>query len=215
MSTQRRVLVVGAGGHARVCIEALLDDEDTTVVGCVSSDGSAISGLDAVMLGLDAELEEIAAAHAATHVFVAIGDNATRAQMMARCWASGLLMASAISRHSMLSWSAAVSEGAAVLPGAVVNAATQVGQGAIINTGAHIDHDCDIGDFAHIAPGVAIAGGVSIGTRAFIGIGARVIPGITIGHDATVGAGAVVIRDVPAGATVVGVPARLLHQRTR
>ena len=64
----------------------------------------------------DAELEEIAAAHAATHVFVAIGDNATRAQMMARCWASGLLLASAISRHSMLSWSAAVSEGAAAVP---------------------------------------------------------------------------------------------------
>ncbi len=48
-----------------------------------------------------------------------------------------------------------------------------------------------------------------VGRGAAIGSGAVVLPGLTIGPRATIGAGAVVVRDVPEGATVTGVPARV------
>ncbi len=49
-----------------------------------------------------------------------------------------------------------------------------------------------------------------IGDNVFVGAGARVLGGICIGNDVTIGANAVVVHDVPDGATVVGVPARVI-----
>lgn len=53
----------------------------------------------------------------------------------------------------------------------------------------------------------------SIGDNVFIGAGARVLGGIELGDGAVIGANAVVIGDVPAGATAVGIPARVRAQR--
>jgi acetyltransferase-like isoleucine patch superfamily enzyme len=89
-----------------------------------------------------------------------------------------------------------------------VNAAAEIGRGVIVNTSASVDHDCRVGEFAHLAPGSVLGGEVVVGARAFVGLGARILPCVTIGEEAVVGAGAVVLRDVPPGATVVGVPAR-------
>ena len=52
-----------------------------------------------------------------------------------------------------------------------------------------------------------------VGDRVELGAGCIVLGGIRIGDDARVGAGAVVTKDVPAGATVVGNPARILERR--
>jgi maltose O-acetyltransferase len=54
---------------------------------------------------------------------------------------------------------------------------------------------------------------VEIGRNVWIGGGAILLPGVTIGEDAIVGAGSVVTRDVPAGVTVAGNPARLISAR--
>ncbi len=210
-----RVLIIGAGGHARVCVESLRDDATLEVVGAVSRDGTSIEGFDVEMFGTDADLNMATQRARSTAGFVAIGDNRARSDAAERWASTGAALVCAISRHAVVSRSADVTEGAAVLPGAVINAATTVGRGAIVNTNASVDHDCVVGAFAHVAPGVAIGGGCTIGDRAFVGIGARVIPGITIGDDAIVGAGAVVIRDVPAGAVVVGVPARPIERADR
>lgn len=205
-----RVLVLGAGGHARMCLEALQSRGSVVVVGAVSADGTGIDSLGVPVLGLDVDVEEIAQREGVTTFCVAIGDNSSRERHTRRLTERGHLITDAISSSAVVSPSATLGSGVQLMPAAVVNAAARIGDGTIVNTNASVDHDCRIGDFVHVAPGVAIGGDVTIGDRAMVGLGARVLPGISIGADATVGIGAVVIRDVAAGATVVGVPAREL-----
>lgn len=80
---------------------------------------------------------------------------------------------------------------------------TQVGPGVQILTADHPR------DPAERAAGVEFGRPIVIGRNVWIGGGALILPGVTIGDDAVVGAGAVVTRDVPAGRTAVGNPARL------
>ncbi|MEM8787160.1 MAG: sugar O-acetyltransferase [Pseudomonadota bacterium] len=90
-------------------------------------------------------------------------------------------------------------------------APVRIGDGAMLGPAVQIycaEHDQDP---AARARGMEIARPVTIGANAWIGGGAIVLAGVTVGDDAIVGAGAVVTRDVPAGATVTGNPAR---QRT-
>jgi acetyltransferase-like isoleucine patch superfamily enzyme len=57
------------------------------------------------------------------------------------------------------------------------------------------------------------AKGIDIGANVWIGSGARILDGVHIGRHAVIGAGSVVTKAVPEGATVVGVPARVIRQR--
>lgn len=104
----------------------------------------------------------------------------------------------------------------------------EIHPGARIGRRFFIDHGMGvvIGETAEIGDGVLLYQGVvlggtslqkgkrhpTIGNNVVIGAGAIVLGPITVGDNARIGAGSVVIRSVPAGATVVGVPARLVGQ---
>ena len=79
---------------------------------------------------------------------------------------------------------------------------TQIGPGVQILTADHPR------DSARRRARLEFARPIVIGADVWIGGGAIVLPGVSIGDEVIVGAGAVVTRDVPAGATVVGNPAR-------
>ena len=203
-----KLLMIGAGGHARMCLEILQDAAQFDVVGAVSTDGTGSANLGIPVLGRQADVMNLTETEAVTTFCVAIGDNLSRQEihrdLTQRGWTAALLT----SADAVISRSAQLGVGCQIMPAAVVTAATSIGVGTIVNTNASIDHDGQIGDFVHVAPGVAIGGDVAIGDRSLVGLGARILPGVVVGADVIVGAGAVVIDDVPDGTTVLGVPAR-------
>jgi sugar O-acyltransferase (sialic acid O-acetyltransferase NeuD family) len=101
-----------------------------------------------------------------------------------------------------------IGEGSQILAGAQVLAETIIGKQCIINTNASVDHENVLEAGVEVAPGATLCGLVKIGINGWICAGATILPRISIGADAIVGAGAVVTEDVPAGLTVIGVPAR-------
>jgi sugar O-acyltransferase (sialic acid O-acetyltransferase NeuD family) len=146
----------------------------------------------------------------ADHFVVAIGSNRIRAMLFDRCLDADLEPWSPIHPSATVASSAMIGQGTQIVAGVIVNPHAKIGHNVILNTGCTVDHDNVIGDHAFIAPGANLGGDVTVGEGAFVGIGASVLPGVTIGPGATVGGGAVVIEDVPADATVVGVPARVI-----
>lgn len=144
---------------------------------------------------------------------IGIGNNAIRQKITHTLEKQGVRLLSLIHPSAVVSQYASIGDGTVVFAGVAVNADAVVGCGVILNTNCSIDHDCVLGDFAHVSPGANLAGGVTVEKLAWVGIGACVHQQTTIGGAAMVGAGAVVLKDVPAGATVVGNPAKeLLRQ---
>ena len=89
---------------------------------------------------------------------------------------------------------------------------TEIGDGTKIDNLVHIAHNVKIGKHCLIIAGAVIGGSAVIGDRVYVGMGALIKNKVHIGDDAVIGMGAVVLKDVPAGWTVVGNPAKRLEK---
>lgn len=207
--SQTRLVVLGAGGHAKVVLE-ILREGGADVIGLLDHDTTPRRVLGVEVIGDDGRLGELRDA-GVCRAFVAVGDNRLRAELARKVQAAGYVLANAISPGAKVSASVQLGHGIAVMGGAVINAEAQLADLAILNTGAILDHDVSLGEAAHVGPGCALAGGVRVGARVFLGVGVSVIPRATIGDDTVVGAGACVVSDLPASVLAVGVPARVIR----
>lgn len=209
---------LGAGGHAKVLIE-LLRGRGWEIVGLTDTDAARWGGLvlGVPVLGGDEELTRLGAGGRRSFdaAFVAVGTPRGDTGPRRRAWdllrRHGFEVIGGVHPTAVISPSATLGPGAQILAGAIVQADARVGANVLVNDGVIVEHDDVIGDHAHLASGARLAGGVTIGEGAHVGLGAVVREGTRVGRNAIVGAGAVVLTDVPDGAVVVGVPARVIR----
>ncbi|WP_411861066.1 acetyltransferase [Pseudomonas sp. PDM13] len=195
--------ILGAGGHGKVVLDAYV--RDGRDVRLFDNDPSRVGGR---LLGHVIELQP-ALINSSLFGHLAIGDNVTRRRLLAALEDQVLGWFTVIHPHSSIAISAKVAEGCFVAAHAIVGPDAIVGRSTIINHGAIVDHDCRVGECCHVAPNSTLGGGVTLGNEVLVGSGAVILPGICIGDGVRIGAGAVVTRNAPAGAVLVGVPARI------
>ncbi len=206
--------VWGAGGHAKVVIDAMRVGKDGDCRIVLIDDDPTLRGkriLGAIVEGGNDWLDRQDRTDCV--IVPAIGDNRHRENAMEWGRTHGFALASVRHPSAIVGLEAQIADGCFLAPGSIVISAAHLSAGAIVNTGASVDHDCLIGSTVHIGPGARLCGNVSLGTRVLVGVGASIAPGCRIGDDAIVGAGAAVIWDVPPGSVVGGTPARELGKK--
>jgi sugar O-acyltransferase (sialic acid O-acetyltransferase NeuD family) len=200
------LLVVGAGGHARVVADAALTMGKWQRVSFLDDKLAASSLTGLAIVGTTADLEKLRAEFDAA--VIGIGAAHVRLQLLERCRLAGYEIPAIQHRAAAVSSYATLGPGVVVFAQAAINPGATLEKGCIVNTGATVDHDCHLQAGVHVCPGAHLAGNVSVAARSWIGIGACVKQGVSIGADVTVGAGAAVVCDIESGLTVMGVPAR-------
>jgi UDP-perosamine 4-acetyltransferase len=213
--TPRKIIGLGAGGHAKVVIDVLRATPAIEIIGLLDPradlHGTSVAGVPVIG---DDRLVPTLAANGVSAAFIGVGGAGsmrTRRSLYELAGRHALDVVAAIHERAIVSALATVGHGATIFAGAIVNAAAVLGANVLINTAAVVEHDVVLGNHVHIASGARLGGGVRVEQSAFIGMGAVVRQGIKVGAFALVGAGAVVVDDVPERAVVVGVPARVIR----
>lgn len=212
-TSEEKMILIGAGGHARVIIDALrvasrLDE----IYGIVDQKLEVGSFVDEIkVVGRDEDLK-VFYEKGIKKAFIAVGslgDCSTRKELASKLKLFGYQFPIIIHPAATLSPKASLSAGTFVGAGSIIQTGSRLGQHVIANTGSIIDHDCIVGDFCHIAPGVSMSGGVIIGDETHVGTGSNIIEYRKIGKRCVIGAGSVVIRDIPDDTRAFGVPSRI------
>lgn len=204
--SRRDIVIIGAGGHAKVVISTLFE-LNFKIVGILDDDPNKWNQkvFNVPIIG---PIELLKTGNYELGI-VAIGDNKIRNEIVNK-YGNFCKWVSIIHPFSYVHPSVQIGEGSVIFAGVVIQPDVIIGKHVIVNTSASIDHDCNIEDFVHIAPGCHLAGGVYVGEGSLIGIGSSIIPYKKVGKWSIIGAGSVVINDIPDCVTVVGVPARIL-----
>ena len=205
----RDVLIVGAGGLGRELLGWLRDSPDCGTSGepvGFLDDDPTVAERD-LPLPWRGKIDDFSA-DGSTMVVLALGNSAPRREVGQRLRELGAEFLTFVHPSVILGERVAIGEGSVICPRCVLTTDISLGQWCFLNLAVTVGHDVRMGDWVSVSSQVDLCGGVYVEDGAWMGSGARVIPSRVIGKDARVGAGSVVIRNVPAGATVFGNPAK-------
>jgi UDP-perosamine 4-acetyltransferase len=196
-NSKKPVIILGAGGHAKVITEALVQSGES-ILGLIAPDkekGSKCFGVD--VLGNDDEL----LSYSPREVLLANGigalpGKAFRWELASKMRKQGFNFIRVIHPSAIISDDVMLEEGAQIMAGSIIQPGSSIGKDSIINTRVSIDHDCSIGGNCHLAPGVVLCGSVCVSKGVFLGAGSVVIQNIFIENDSFVRSGSIVFKSI-------------------
>lgn len=156
-----KIVIIGAGGHAKVVCDAILCSGKYTIAGFVDAKvpvGTVVMDDYKVILSQD-ELDKLK--NTVDYFIVAIGNNEIRAKLYNEL-KQFLKPAVIIHPAAAIARNAKIGEGAVVLANSVVNALGVIGENTIVNSGVVVDHESVIGDHVHLSIGTMVGSNSSV-----------------------------------------------------
>ena len=213
----KRVVIIGAGGHARDTAwharEVNAQTPSFDVLGFVVSDLARLGPHDSPVLGDESWI--------ARHrqqidgLILGIGNPRVRAQVAARLQDRfpELDWPTIVHPSALLDWDTAeIGRGVLLGAGVIGTVNVRIEDFAVLNPSVTLGHEAVVGACSVMNHASGLSGGTTIEREVLVGTGARVLQYRRVGARARIGAGAVVTKDVPAGETWVGVPAHRLER---
>ena len=140
---------------------------------------------------------------------VAVGEPSARETLFLRLMGNDIKLASLIDPTAIVSRTATIGAGSIICEYSTIHAGVELGRNTLIQPFCNIGHDIIVGDHSVLSTFCAPGGGAVFGERVYVGMQASIMELLDIGDDVIIAMGSSVFRDVPAGATVVGNPARI------
>jgi sugar O-acyltransferase (sialic acid O-acetyltransferase NeuD family) len=193
------IVIIGAGGHAKMVIDIIQQQRQFTIVGLTSNDsnGSPVFGLP--ILGKDEDVLENLYQKGVRFAAIGVGalkNPAFRIKIAEKLQKIGYQLPALIHHKAIVEPSAKLEAGVQVMAGAIIGSDVQIDQLCIINSGAIISHDCKIGQNVHITPGAMLAGSVTIGNNSIVGMGCTIYIGTHVGANTIIVNGVNVFKNI-------------------
>jgi len=208
-----KLLIIGTGGHAKVCLDAVICSQSHNVIGFIDDFRQDKLWMGYKVHGKVSDIPSLPLSD--FEVFVAIGDNFLREQVIDRLIPMKIPFATIIHPKAIVSDDAVVEHGAVIMAGAILAKWSYAEAFSIVNHGASLDHDSILSNFASLAPGSHVGGNCVIGRSSAVCIGAAVSNGVVIGDHTVIGAGSVVLNHMDNEMLCYGVPCKPIRKREK
>ncbi|TQI71950.1 sugar O-acyltransferase (sialic acid O-acetyltransferase NeuD family) [Gramella sp. Hel_I_59] len=213
---KKKILLIGAGHHAKVIIDVINKEGKYFIVGLVDSRhqaGTYFCGHE--ILGRQEEIPTLEKKYDISGYIICVGDNWMRSKIVTQLQEliPKIEFYNAIHPSVEIGSNVKLGNGIVVMPGCIINTEAAVGNHTIINTNSSLEHNCIMEDFSSISAGVTTGGFVILKKFAAIALGVTIFDRITIGKHSVIGSGSLVTKDIPGSVLAYGSPARVVRKR--
>lgn len=203
--SQNQIVIIGGGGHAKMCIDIIRQMKSFKISGIVDSilePGTTTLGIP--VLGHENLLDELFT-KGIRNAVIGIGAlhaPQVRADIFNKLKKIGYILPNIIHPSAIIEPSAILGEGNQVMAGAIIGSDVKVNSNCIINSGSVVSHDCVLSDNVHVTPGALLAGSVEVGNNSIIGMGSTVLLKVRIGENVIITNGVNVVKNVSDGSVL-------------
>ena len=212
--SEKRILILGASGHAAVVAELIQMLDEFELIGFVDD---VLKGqlLGLPIVGAIKDLAALCSDYNVQALALGIGDNFQRHAIFKE-WMHALdsiEWPALVHPRALVSPSVKIGVGSQCLAFSSIGTNAQIGDACLVNTAAVVEHDGVLGPGASLGPSAVCGGNSSLGENSYLGMGALLRHGCPVGNNTVVGMGAVVTQAIPDNVLAYGNPAKVIRKR--